>query len=116
MVADLDVGKVLGDRHPPVHNVRMGVRATPTSSLGSWLRVGSGPARPEARLDSLAGARSCAKSRQSNARAEGSREDSPRQYVIPVSSCAQWVWGYGSRPLFLMSLRPQEIGGVRLSR
>ena len=41
--------------------------------------------------------------------------NSPRRYVIPVSSCAQWS-GYGSKPLFLVSTPPQEIGGVRLIR
>lgn len=41
--------------------------------------------------------------------------NSPRRYIIPVSSCQQWQ-GYGARPLFLMSSPPQEIGGVRLIR
>lgn len=40
---------------------------------------------------------------------------SPRRYVIPVSSCAQWQ-GYGSSRLFLKSMPLQEIGGVRLIR
>ena len=41
--------------------------------------------------------------------------NSPRRYVIPVSSCAQWQ-GYGSSRLFLTSAPVQEIGGVRLIR
>jgi hypothetical protein len=40
---------------------------------------------------------------------------SPRRYVIPVSSCAQWR-GYGSSRLFMVSTPPQEIGAVRLIR
>ncbi len=40
---------------------------------------------------------------------------SPRRYFVPVSSCAQWQ-GYGSRRLFLISLPPQNVGGVRLVR
>ena len=40
---------------------------------------------------------------------------SPRRYFIPVSSCAQWQ-GYGSRRLFLISLPPQNVDGVRLVR
>jgi len=40
---------------------------------------------------------------------------SPRHYIIPVSSCAQWQ-GYGSRPLFLTSSPAQEFTGVRLIR
>lgn len=40
---------------------------------------------------------------------------SPRHYVIPVSSCAQWR-GYGSSRLYLVSSPPQQIGGVRLIR
>jgi hypothetical protein len=41
--------------------------------------------------------------------------NSPRRYIIPVSSCQQWR-GYGSRRLYLASSPPQEIGGVRLIR
>ena len=41
--------------------------------------------------------------------------NSPRRYVIPVSSCAQWQ-GYGSSPLFLTSSPAQEFVGVRLIR
>ena len=41
--------------------------------------------------------------------------NSPRRYIIPVSSCQQWR-GYGSSPLFLISSPSQEIGGVRLIR
>lgn len=41
--------------------------------------------------------------------------NSPRHYVIPVSSCAQW-YGYGSSPLYLVNSPPQEIGGVGLIR
>lgn len=40
---------------------------------------------------------------------------SPRRYIIPVSSCAQWH-GYGSSRLFLMSSPPQDVGGVRVIR
>ena len=40
---------------------------------------------------------------------------SPHRYVVPVSSCPQWR-GYGSRPLFLTSSTPQEIGRVALIR
>ncbi len=40
---------------------------------------------------------------------------SPRRYIIPVSSCAQWH-GYGASRLFLVSSPPQEIGGASLIR
>jgi hypothetical protein len=40
---------------------------------------------------------------------------SPRRYIIPVSSCAQWQ-GYGSRPLFLTSSPAQVSTVVRLIR
>ena len=42
-------------------------------------------------------------------------QNSPRRYIIPVSSCAQW-YGYGASRLFLVSVPPQEVGGVRLIR
>jgi hypothetical protein len=41
--------------------------------------------------------------------------NSPRRYIIPVSSCAQWQ-GFGARRLFLVSSTPQQIGGVALIR
>ena len=45
----------------------------------------------------------------------GTLRRSPRHYIIPVSSCAQWH-GYGSSPLFLMSLPGQRLNGVGLIR
>jgi hypothetical protein len=41
--------------------------------------------------------------------------NSPRRYIIPVSSCAQWQ-GYGSRPLYLTSSPTQDLIDVRLIR
>jgi len=40
---------------------------------------------------------------------------SPRRYIIPVSSCAQWQ-GFGSKRLFLTSSPAQELAGVQLIR
>ena len=40
---------------------------------------------------------------------------SPRRYVVPVSSCAQWH-GYSSHRLFLTLTPLQRIAGVRLIR
>jgi hypothetical protein len=42
-------------------------------------------------------------------------DGSPRRYIVPVSSCAQW-YGYGSAPLRLGSDSPQNIAAVRLIR
>jgi hypothetical protein len=42
-------------------------------------------------------------------------QQSPRRYIIPVSSCQQWR-GYGSSPLFVTPSLGQQIAEVRLIR
>ena len=41
--------------------------------------------------------------------------DSPRDYVVPVGSCAQWH-GFRGKTLYLNTLKPQDITAVRLIR